>query len=353
MTRRPLIAIFALISAIVAISPAHAQQQTPAFSLPGVITSDEVAALSVDFDESFAMIENQYLADTLKLNYQISLLEKLVAREAELGKIAESYDAMGVAFSPPPPPRGICAQLPANAPCLKYHPDLYDALVDERKAYYEELAERARRAAEPPRKEGETDKEAEARRKKEEAEKAAKAAARERDNRYRWTEVTCSGQNCHGVLVTSANDGYRATVREGDRLNDGTVVQAITTRGIRVAIEGQVVNVRPAPGEGASEDGLTGEAAELANKLEQTMANSGISGSSGSTGPLSEAQVNAQTQAASGAAASVVANATADGSSTAGTGDAAGQTPAANSAAGAGGAGQSTMEPALGPSGLF
>lgn len=355
MRRLPVFAVFALISALLAApGTVLAEAQTPSFSMPGVITPDEVAALSVDFDESFAQIENRYLADTLKLNYQISLLEKMVARQAELEKIAESYDAMGIPFNPPPPARGICAQLPPNAPCLKYHPDLYDTLVDQRKAYYDKLAEQARRAAEPPKREGESDEEAERRRAKEAAERAAKQAAKEREDRYRWTEVSCFGGDCRGVLVTSAQDGFRATVREGDQLFDGTKVQAISTRGIRIAIEGQVINVRPAPGEGSGGQEQSAESAALAQQLQQTMASSGIQGVMGPSGPLDAAEVAAQTKQAQGAAASVIAGASA-GTGVAPTPDTSGTgtAPAATADPTSGTGGQSTMEPALGPSGLF
>jgi len=71
-------------------------QEMPAFAVPQIITADEIENLSVDFDESFNAIQNPYLSDTMKLNYQISLLDKLVTREAALTKIGESYTAIGM-----------------------------------------------------------------------------------------------------------------------------------------------------------------------------------------------------------------------------------------------------------------
>lgn len=347
MRRSLFLAGFALISAFCG-GVARGEETTPAFSMPGLITPDDVAALSVDFDESFSAIENQYLADTLKLNYQISLLEKMVARQAELEKISESYAAMGVHYDPPAPARGICAQLPANAPCLKAYPDLYPAVVDSRKEFYQELERKARAAAEPERKEGESDKQLEERKKTEAAEKKRIADMKERDDRYRWTDVSCLGGQCRGVLVTHAMDGFRATVREGDTLPDGTKVQTISTRGIRVSIDGQAVNVRPAPGEKENENERDNAGAALPLKNALT----GVNGA-GNANNISPNPGTAAAQAAAGLIANATKPSGSAGPSLAVTGASAsaGDGKSANSSGGGGG--QTTVEPALGPSGLF
>jgi hypothetical protein len=317
-------------------------QQLPAFNIPQIITQDDVASLGVDFDDAFNTIENEFLSDTMKLNYQISLLEKLVARQGEIDKIADSYSALGIPFTPPPPPRGICAQLPANAPCLASYPDLYGDLVGKRKAYYAELEAKAK-ANQPGRRAGESDAQAIARAKKEAAEKAAREAAAERKTRYRWTELTCLSGQCHAVLVKSAHTDTRYTVRTGTRLPDGTLIQSVSPQGIQVSIAGDIIHVRPAPGEGGDGED-TGANAQTAavNPLSQALAKSGVSTATPSAVSGSQA-----------AAASVIANATANNSGVdkSGTGGGTSGVPATTGASGS--SGQSVGEPALGPSGLF
>jgi hypothetical protein len=323
---------------VISLAPcAHAQDASvsvPGFAIPQIITNEEVANLGVDFDDAFNTIENLFLSDTIKLNYQISLLEKLVARQAQVEKISESYSALGLSFDEPPPPRGICAQLPANAPCLKSYPDLYSALVADRKAHFEEI-EAKKHANRPGRKAGESDKQAEARAKKEAAEKAAKAAAAERKVRYRWTEVTCLSGQCHGVLIKSAAANYRVTVRNGSKLADGTIVQNVSSDGIRVSIDGDVIAVRPAPGDG---DGETA-GQDATSPLENALKNAGVS----AAGDAPPVENNPQMDASRSAAASAIANAQ-QGSVT---------PPTPAQGGGAGSSGQSTGEAPLGPSGLF
>lgn len=315
---------------------AHAQDaaaSVPAFNIPQIITNEDVTNLGVDFDDAFNTIENLYLSDTIKLNYQISLLEKLVARQAQVQKISDSYSALGLTFNEPPLPRGICAQLPANAPCLQSYPDLYSDLVTDRKAYYAAI-EAKKHANDPSRKPGESDKEAQARAKKEAAEKAAKAAAAERKDRYRWTELTCLSGQCYGVLIKTAHNNYRVTVRKGSRLADGTIVQDVSADGIRVAIEGDSIAVRPAPGEGNETAGQDAAASPLADALK----NAGVSAAGAGAPPIVN---NPNMDASRSAAASAISAATQ------GT-----VTPQANTG-GAGSSGQSTGEAPLGPSGLF
>lgn len=338
-------------------SNAFAQDQRPSFSLPQIITPERGESLGVDFDKAFNSIENPYLSDTIKLNYQISLLEKMVDRQTELQKISDSYQAMGASFNEPPPPKGICAQLPPNAPCLKYHPELYDNLVDARRAYYEELEAKAREAELARNPEAaaviaaKEDPEVRARLEREAAERKAKAEAREREQRYRWTEVTCSAGNCRGVLVKPAAGSYRATVHEGTRLPDGTLVQRISANGIRVSISGQVIDVRPAPGEaGSTEAGLGGN--PIANALEQAGLGTGSGGGADGQAGFDETRAATAAVLANAGAEPTTRNSIGFDSPFADSG-AGGTVGAAAATDNSGAAGQTMAEPPLGPSGLF
>ncbi len=352
-------------------APAHAQdQELPSFKLPSVITPQEVEGLSIDFDEAFNTIENPYLSDTIKLQYQISLIEKLVERQAALKQINESYASLGIKYDAPPPPRGICAQLPSNAPCLEAYPNLYGSLADERRAHYAELKAKAdaaiaaaqaaanRASNAPVRKEGETDEEAAARAKKEAAARKARNDAIERKNRYRWTEVSCLTGDCRGVLVKARDTGYRVTVRPGSRLPDGTVVQQVSTKGIRVSIMGDVINVRPAPGD-------AGEDADGASAASNPDAPQG--GQQGTPTPLMNAMSvvagGESGDSASGADENASGGTGGEGGNAAGNqggggnpGGGAATASASTGGTGAGsnaGSGQAVSQSPLGPSGLF
>jgi len=350
----PFFAVFAACFALWPTAAANAQDQSPGFSLPpsAIISPDEMEDLSVNFDDAFNAIDNPYLADTIKLNYQISLLEKMAARQSELLKIGESYEALGMKFDEPAPSRGICEQLPPNAPCLKFYPELYPDLIAKRTAFVEAMIAKQNQAQKVEVREGESKEDALARARAEEAaraeEKRKKLAAQERKTRYMWTDIKCLAGQCEGVLIATRAQGYRASVKRGARLPDGTLVREVGKRGITVVIDGDTIAVRPAPAEG--EAATLSQAAALAASL--------------GLGPEAVAAVEgggSTANAASGGAAGATVTAPSVASGNAASGGTAGGSNGGSTAAGgaivedgsSGAGGQTMVEPALGPSGLF
>ncbi|USO06883.1 MAG: hypothetical protein H6866_05375 [Rhodospirillales bacterium] len=333
----------------------RANETLPSFNLPSVITPGDVDGLSVDFDDAFDSIESPYLSDTIKMQYQISLLDKLIERQSKLEQIATSYDALGIPFTPPPPPRGICVQLPANAPCLKAYPDLYKGLIAERKTHYDDMKKKIEAEAEAAARRmglpvqsasAANDPAAAARARKEEAERKAKEEAAERKDRYRWTDVTCLTGSCYGVLIKPKEDGYRVTVRPGTRLPDGTLVQQISTSGIRISLKGDVIDVRPAPGEGANTAASGANAAAPAiqeNNVGDAMRAADAERARRTPSPDFGPTPTSSQQLTS----SIVANAQ-NGANTTST-----DAPASAAPSGATSGGQTVSQPTLGPSGLF
>lgn len=323
-----------------------------------VMDEEEFADLSVDFDESFNVIDSPYLADSIRLNYQINLLTKMTERQAELLKISDSFAALGLPFQEPAPARGLCAQLPPNTPCMTHYPDLYQPLVDARKAVYEEKRRQAAQAAGLTLSSGSVDDPAAieaARKQKEEqmrrlAEAKAKAAKIERETRYLWSDVSCIAMQCQSVIVGGMRaPTYRATVRKGTRLADGTLIEDISTRGVRVIIDGDRIDLRPAPS-GDGTDAQSASAADaMANVLvmpgtpdgaplspETIAVNNAVAAAETNTDGVKITNMNAPA-AAPQAATPVVDAGSQDAGSGTGTGD----------------AGTSTVQPVLGPSGLF
>lgn len=311
--------------------------------------------LSVNFDESFNAIENPYLSDSMRLNYQINLLQKMAQRQAELLKISDSFKVLGIPFNEPAPSRGLCAQMPPNAPCMKHYPDIYEPLVSARKNYYREMQERQAAAAgiviqnanDPAAIEAARKAREEAERKL--AEARAKAARLERETRYQWNDISCIAGNCTGVIIGSTMPGYRATVHKGTRLGDGTLVTDVHARGVSVIIDGDRIDLRPAPsGEAGSTAGATGSIARMIPASVTPGVQPVIPGSGARTATAPRASASAPASAtATAPSGSVTAT---DVTTQAPAADQSGQ---AAQAVGGDTGSTSTVEPALGPSGLF
>ncbi len=341
-TATPIVLGFLTVSIMPA--PAHAQDGSVGLNLTSTntLSRDTIDVVSVDFDGAFNIIDNPYLSDMVKLNYQISLLDKMVARQAELQKISESYASMGIKYTPPPPPRGICVQLPTNAACLKAYPDLYSDLINERHAHYDELAAKVG-VVDANTESGESAEEAAARLAKEDAIRREKEAKAERHARYQWTDISCSIGICHGVLIASNMNGYRTTVHDGSKLSDGTTVEAVSAEGIRITIDGEVIRVRPAPSDGSNEQKTLSPQDAISAIINNQKQGADVTAAT--------ATPTTNTKNTSGGTTSSRSSGTATGSqkTTATTNKSAD----GDSSDSMNAAGQTVAEPALGPSGLF
>jgi hypothetical protein len=329
------------------------QTQPMAQQLPGPridMESVDLEDISVNFDDSFNAIDSPYLSGALLLNYQISLLEKMNERQATLLKISDSFAAMGLPFEEPAPARGLCEQLPPNAPCLKHYPELYQVLVDSRKAFYAEQNKKmATGAMIDPNDPAAVER---ARKAKEEqerrlAEAKAKAAALERATRYQWTDVKCAAGICTGVVIRPKEAGYRATVQKGARLGDGTLITDIHLHGISAVIDGDRIDLRPAPGEADGAATATGTATTGTDNdgLPDSIVIPNEAAASGSGNNTASTAQSASGQSGSGSSGSSGNLTTANNASAA-------QIPTPQPPSGDNG-GTSTVQPTLGPSGLF
>lgn len=184
---------------------------------------------------------NDYLNDTLRLQYQNVLLEKMIQRQSTISRTEKSFITVGVPFDQPPPPYGICEQIPVNVPCFKAYPDLYpDAVPEvgqiEDGALEDPVMEKAVIKKEP----------------KPEPKSEPVASAPPPTHAmeaYSWAEIMCAGGQCEAVLV---KDGQRRTVRAGDSLADGISVSQITATGVSLIKDGstQTLSAAPAPSRG-------------------------------------------------------------------------------------------------------
>lgn len=182
-------------------------------------------------------LENSYLRDILSLQDQINLIEKLSEREKVLSELGETYRDMGIAFTPPPPPRDICEKIPPSVVCVQAYPDLFKIAmpvedpVEDVGTQPPPLPVEQGKPRDPP-----------------------VALPEEAGPVYRWTDVTCAGGACRAVLVNQDDARARRTVSEGDTLGGGVVVSKISFEGVRVSRNGTDMALMPAvaPSRGGS-----------------------------------------------------------------------------------------------------
>ena len=103
---------------------AQAQDSIPRMMLksadqPSAIVSPVQKAKPIETD-------NDYLQDTLRLQYEISLLQRMIQRQSSIARLENNFAELGLGFEQPAPPFGVCEQLPVNIPCYRSYPELYD-----------------------------------------------------------------------------------------------------------------------------------------------------------------------------------------------------------------------------------
>lgn len=222
--------IFTLITlctvcAVVSASPSKGLAQDTVPPITGLGATDTVQLPLVMGSNRFGT-DNLYLEDTLHLQYQISLLERMVERQAGIARLEKNYMDLGVMFDQPAPPHGICRQIPANIPCFRAYPDLYDVVLPEYSMIdtedeitEEEFAPEPVSAPEP--------------------QPIVQPPAPRLSDSYRWAEILCGGGVCSATLIKSGDPKFRRTVQEGDTLEDGTITVTAISSMVKVTEGGK------------------------------------------------------------------------------------------------------------------
>lgn len=165
---------------------------------------------------AFANIENERMKSVLELQNQITMINALTAWQTQITKLEETYIQAGLSFTPPPPPRHLCEQVPPNAVCSDAYADL--APPD------------AEPAAETP--------------KSVVATKDKTKTPEKPPVIYEWADIRCMAGDCRATIIDMAS-GMRMTGTEGEMVAEGVVVQSITPSGVRVTIDGAGTDLRP------------------------------------------------------------------------------------------------------------
>lgn len=185
-------------------------------------------------------LNNTYLNDIVKLQYQISLLQDLLERQRKIYEIQQTYEQLGLKFKPTPPPFDLCRLVPPNIPCFEAYPYLYPKIQQL------EEQEKAKRAAQAAaiRKARTQVSQPKAQKK---VQKPAKPKVTQITSDYKWADVFCVADECKAILVEANNRKSRQTVIEGDELLDGSKVTKITSGLIQVQKKGKTLTLDPAP----------------------------------------------------------------------------------------------------------
>lgn len=191
--------------------------------------------------------DNKYMATLLSLQNQNALLEKMISRQKELNKMAENLSELNMPFVPPAPEQSICKQLPGNDLCAEFYPSLYKdynvatAMPDfiplplpvlpniEDIAVVKGI--------------GELDIE---------TLKSLEFAD------FMWTEINCLNMACKATVVPDiSKNRARYTIRIGDRLPNGLVVEKISAEGVVTSRGEKPVILEPAPSSMASQKSVS------------------------------------------------------------------------------------------------
>lgn len=269
---------------------AHAQVQLPEFSISSIpmLESGETQE-TFNYDTAFSGIKNPFMADTLRLQYQINLLERLIRRQTEIQRIAESYEGVGIPFKQPAPPATACSVLPVNILCMAFYPESpkYKTLIAERR----EEAERDQR------------RQMESLMQQWNITPVVRNVPRSSDNSndqstvtsqpqqqytmppqrpdYVWSDIRCLSGNCSALLENTDDNTLRFRIREGEELPGGSKVTKISSNGVSVIKESESFDLKPKGLGDLPPQSSGAEADEIANILRNQFGTVPTSGDTG------------------------------------------------------------------------
>jgi hypothetical protein len=179
--------------------------------------------------------DNPQLKDILQLQYQMQLLKRLIERERVANNMVSAAIAIGT-LDPtvPKPDRDLCTQVPANIACATAYDDLYPG-------YSVKPIEKPVIAAIPPSLSNIASLPGSMK-------DAANAAIDALGMKLFWTDVTCLQKKCSAIISPKPSDpAARYRVSVGEKLPDGSVVDAISASGVTLMRGKKAIKLEPAP----------------------------------------------------------------------------------------------------------
>lgn len=222
-------------------SQALAQSRFPEFMLTPDFQMDE--PVIAEKDRVSINLQNRLMRDIITLQDQINLLESLVERQAEIQKIAENYEDLGLPYKQPPPPQNACQNLPTNVLCLFFYPDM-----DNNKALLQEAEQRIQE-----------------RQQQFIMDSLAQYELYEGDlgsldsppntsldnmhsqprNQFAWADIQCLRSECSALIVSTADQERRFRVNTGDTINESVTIKSISPLGVTAHINDKEQELMP------------------------------------------------------------------------------------------------------------
>ena len=265
--------LFAFFSIVINPVSGLAQVQLPQFSISNIPTIEFDENMRLDNEAAFAGVNNEIMRDTLRLQYQINLLESLIRRQTEIQRIALSYEKIGISFEQPAPPKTACEQLPFNILCMAFYPESskYKSLIDERQ-------EESKRAYKRQMDEmmsnidmggfNEANLTPEQNRVVQQAREAEKPSP---DTLYIWSDIQCLAGECSALLLHKDDSTLRFRVRESDELPTGGRVQSISAEGVTTTFKSKTYELFAQSIDGSQQVETAPETNQIADLLNDNL----------------------------------------------------------------------------------
>jgi hypothetical protein len=196
------------------------------------------------------------MRDILVLQEQVNILDAMVQRQAEISRIADNYEDVGINFRQPLPPEDTCRKIPVNLLCLVAYPDMeeYTPFFDEQK---ERLVQKQQEAME----------EAIASLMESMEENRSSPTSNMQESLsnieddlgvdlspeltvkdiYFWSDIQCALGQCSALIVSSLDENERHRVRKGDSIDEDITIRDINLGGVQVNANDENIFLRPLP----------------------------------------------------------------------------------------------------------
>lgn len=179
--------------------------------------------------------DNLYLSDIIRLQEQITVLNKLLQKQRVVNQMSEHYASLGAVFTPPIPPSHVCSTLPPNDLCADAYPSMYPDYI--RRQAPQRRVEVPKLVTVIPDVAMSVD----------DIEDDSKESLKEAQ--FGWTDITCLSVECRAVVQPLGDEQStsRYTVQVGTQLPNGYEITQISSKGIVVRKGQSSIGLMPVP----------------------------------------------------------------------------------------------------------
>lgn len=246
---------------LISTSNVMAQASLPEFSLSQDFSESEndTSANQPQEQSSKISIKRPLTRDILMMQEQINILKALVLRQAELSKIANNYEKMGIPFVQPAPKKAVCEKLPLNILCLYSYPNMdnHKEIIDsttqrfeirQNQRMQEAIALITEQMAQNP---SPVPSIASDIGFEDVAGDGFEQSATDMDfplapvNRYAWSDIRCIQSKCTALLVSILDNNETFRVNKSDKIDENMVIVDIKPTKVIAEKDGERITLEP------------------------------------------------------------------------------------------------------------